>query len=304
MQKRGQGVTTIGWVLIELVLLAFLFVALFNYVGDVQDYEFFEKSYITKDLALLANTIQSIPGDVTFYYQQDKFPLWEYDFSFDNNEMAISEPGDLLYRVSYPYYLSTAYHTTLTPLLTPLQFVFVKEDSWFEVREHADISFFEKLECGDDVSTILDKDTIVIDSSMNEFSMTVENYLLGKVNYVKESSTNQGEDLSVIDEDTNLVISIKQNSEITEKMEVEAFIPGLDETKDQNAKLACLVLNQLLEYFPDIQINVPAYSNEDVLYGNPEGLALQLVFTNPKENAIDVASVINQGLDNYYQDVE
>lgn len=300
MNKRGQGTLLTSWIIIELVLLIILWYALFHYVGDVEDEDIFEKSYVVRDLALAAESVQSIPGDVTFYYYQDYFHLWDYDFYFEDNEVGISEPNDPVYRVTYPYYLSEVYYTILPTLQTPQQLVIVKDDNWFEVLEYADISFFEKLECSETPSLFFDKETLVIDAQGDEFSMLLEYYLKRKLGFTKTDITRTTEEpnYDVIEQSTNLLIGISLSAQESEKTQVSAYIPSAN--KEQNEKLACLILNSILTYFPDVEVSTPKEFDNEIFNTNTAGLALQLVFTNPQEDALDFAAAIEQGIEEYY----
>ena len=301
MGRRGQATLLSSWIIIELVLLLVLWFSIFNYVEDVKDGSIFEKSYVVRDLSLATETVQSVPGDLTFYYYQDYLNLWDYDYYFANNEIGISEPNDLTYRITYPYYLSTKYYTTLQNMYSPLQLIVLKEDKWFEITEYADVSFFEKLQCPDTATLFFNKDTLVIDSSLDEFPLGLEAYFRAKLDFTKKSTTRQGAtyEFDVIEEDTNLLLSLDKSDEVTDKTAVTVKIPLTN--KEQNEKLACLILNSLLNYFPEIEITAPQESNDEVLNKNPNGLAIQLIFTNPTQNAYEIGAAIEQGIQEYYQ---
>jgi hypothetical protein len=68
MQKRGMLTYK---ALIELFISIMLVVAFIHVGKAIGTGEFYHKAAIAKDLALVVEQLQAMPGDVTFYYPQD-----------------------------------------------------------------------------------------------------------------------------------------------------------------------------------------------------------------------------------------
>lgn len=55
----------------ELLLAFIVAFALFNFVNDIIKQTIFEKNYLTRDLALIINTLYAAPGEVVYNYDED-----------------------------------------------------------------------------------------------------------------------------------------------------------------------------------------------------------------------------------------
>lgn len=62
-----------------------------SYIDSVAEDTMFEKSYLSKDLALLTDTIYSSPGEVRYLYTNDKAELNKFEFEFSNQKVSVSE---------------------------------------------------------------------------------------------------------------------------------------------------------------------------------------------------------------------
>jgi N-acetylmuramoyl-L-alanine amidase len=93
MQKRGalEPSHHLLLFLFELFVVSMVFIGLLQYVDSIEQDTLFEKSYMSKDLALLVNTIQAAPGDVNYVYTHPKLPLTDFVFSFQDGRATIAE---------------------------------------------------------------------------------------------------------------------------------------------------------------------------------------------------------------------
>ncbi len=116
MQKRGsvlsckKGQIITRQMLIHLgmfAILAFIAVILFGYVRSIEKDTEFQKIFLSKDLAMLTNTIYSLPGDTKYSYSFDKVDLGQFNFelkaiSADNDVSVVSVESEKLAK-TYPY---------------------------------------------------------------------------------------------------------------------------------------------------------------------------------------------------------
>ncbi|MBS3121441.1 hypothetical protein J4434_00975 [Candidatus Woesearchaeota archaeon] len=110
MLKRGvfkdkRGISIDKLFLAEAILIAIVAIGIFAYINNLSENTLFEKKVIIRDLSLLANTIQSVPGNVYYeYIPSKKTKSKDYIYSFSDNMVTISENA---YKISYPLFYNT-----------------------------------------------------------------------------------------------------------------------------------------------------------------------------------------------------
>ena len=117
MQKRGnfnflnkKGTLITRQMLIHLGMLSLLVLVYFllkSYVTSVEKDTEFQKIFLSRDLALLTNTLYSVPGEVTYVYSFDKLDLSKFNFKFAEISISDDRPivvieGDKIPK-NYPY---------------------------------------------------------------------------------------------------------------------------------------------------------------------------------------------------------
>ncbi|MBN2457734.1 hypothetical protein JXB31_01225 [Candidatus Woesearchaeota archaeon] len=91
------------WTLVEIVLVLLVVLGLYSFVINVKENRFFERSALSKDIALLMDTMQSVPGDVYVSYVHSGIDMSKYTFNFQTNRIQV-EDSDSSASNSYPYY--------------------------------------------------------------------------------------------------------------------------------------------------------------------------------------------------------
>lgn len=110
MLKRGmfkdkRGISIDKLFLAEAILIAIVAIGIFAYINNLSENTLFEKKVIIRDLSLLANTIQSVPGNVYYEYMPSKkTKSKDYVYSFSDNVVTITEE---VYKISYPLFYNT-----------------------------------------------------------------------------------------------------------------------------------------------------------------------------------------------------
>lgn len=59
----------------ELFMVAFIGLAIFNFVKDAATQTVFEKNYLSKDISSLINTLYSSPGEIEYAYNENTKPF-------------------------------------------------------------------------------------------------------------------------------------------------------------------------------------------------------------------------------------
>jgi hypothetical protein len=114
--KRGLEHETF-FTMFDIILAVVVFIALLNYVVDVQKKTIFERNYLARDMALLINAVSAASGDLTYTYLEslsssvEKHP---YIFDFSGNKVGIKnlEEGNVM---QYPFAENTNMRASYSP---------------------------------------------------------------------------------------------------------------------------------------------------------------------------------------------
>lgn len=110
MTKRGRcrykrgSVKLSGWTIVEILFIVMIAMFIFSFVNSVKDSHIFRMSYLTKDMALLTDAVQSVPGDISYSYSQQNFNFSEYRYLISNVDVKIFQKDDEYTYQSYPYF--------------------------------------------------------------------------------------------------------------------------------------------------------------------------------------------------------
>ena len=101
MFKNKRGVSIDKLFLIESILILVVCVGMIVYVNNVFEETHFEKRIVVRDLSLTINTIESVPGNV-YYWYTPKIDIKDYDFKFFDNLVLVSEK--IVATLGYPFF--------------------------------------------------------------------------------------------------------------------------------------------------------------------------------------------------------
>lgn len=90
------------WLLIDLVVSIAVFIILMNYVNNVGESLTFERKFLSKDIALLIESLYASPGSVSLKYPQNTF--W-FSYKFEDNAVSVIERG-LLEKKAKEWFIS------------------------------------------------------------------------------------------------------------------------------------------------------------------------------------------------------
>lgn len=292
--------------LLEIVLLVAVVALFFYYHRNVQEDTLLTKSYVVRDVALLLETVQSVPGDVELYYSQPLFDIGAYHYKVNNNFFQIYEKEASVYGIYYPFFLDTNLLQTFNSYSfeEPAAFVLSKRNKELEVKEHGTIAWTQEeeeekekeekeLSCPAVSSTKTQKLSlvVVVEDAEESALAEVQTYLLEnpKIDFAKKES---GEQELVSATDLVLVLAKKPESGTA----VSVTIPA----DEQSEKLGCLLANSILSSFSDATLSLEK-SDDRVLTTNTEGLAVRLeIGEELLEDSSLLNNAIKEGLEEYY----
>ncbi len=291
MKKRGQILSYHA--LIELALLVFITAAFFYFHKTVQDNTVFEKSYVSRDIALLLETVQSVPGDVTIYYSQPQFDVGKYNYDFSDNLIQIYEEN-ILTSMYYPYFLDLSLTAPLPAFEKPAAFAITKKCNILNINEHTSIKRKKSVEltCLCNVST--KNNTLSLSVAGDSDTSKIQSYIINNpvIKFTKKYKEST--------KDTSLVLILSSGPEA----EITAYYPINDD--GQSEELACILANALykdiVDSVPDAIVECPRKSSDNALLVNTDGLAVELVIGKDLLSKTDILnSAIKKGLDEYYE---
>lgn len=293
MQKRGQ-LHLGNQVIIEVILLVLIIGVFFYFHTTVQKNTLYEQSYAARDLALLLETAQSVPGDISLFYSQPSFDVGKYSYDLSDHLLRVYETSPVT-AITYPFFLDLRLYQTLGVFEHPGAFYMNKEQGTLTVEEHGGLTLEEKkeLRCSSAASTKTSLLSFVVLTDETVFSK-VQGDLL---NNPKISFAKRNKEEGAITEQTNLVLvlSTQEGSDVT------AYIPQTAD--EQSEKLGCLIENNILAQFSGATLSEPLASQEEHLNENTNGLAVHLVIGNDLiTDSTKVSTAIKEGLEEYYHD--
>jgi len=281
MQKRGKKGTIneqLLLLIIDFVVIFIVWFALFHYVRSVERDTLFDKIYLSKDIALLTNTVYSSPGNLFYTYSSNKLNLSFFDFSFEDNLVTIEEhpKGNEL---SFPYATDLSFESKLPYMETPEKIEFAKTNNKVSVKDSLtynlnqlscpDIKIREKMEeqvividpgHGDDPEDLPPEETPRHEPGL-EFDNKKESSITVEIGWDRIAllndfiSTRDDERYVSLQErknsaeDANIIISIHIGNYSNNHNSVKAFIPYKTNKYLESKKLACKILNAFLSEF-------------------------------------------------------
>lgn len=289
LKKKGQLTNE---VIIEIVLLVFIASAFFYFHITVKNNTLFEKSYASRDMALLLETSQSVPGDIEVYYSQPTFDVGKYSYSFTDNLLQIYEPGNPVSAIYYPFYLDQSLQNFLSTFEQPAAFLISKQKGNIEVVEHGAIVQEKQiaLSCPSIISTKTEKLSMVVIADTAFAKIQTDLLNNPKIDFAKKNKEE-----SAISDQTNLVLVFSSGT----GSEISFTIPATDD--GQSEKLACLIANSLFEKFPDAIISNPTKSSDALLNKNTNGLAVGIIIGEDIASSNSFSNTLMTGLEGYYE---
>lgn len=300
--KRGVTLRAI----ITLVIIALL-LFLFPLVGKTFGKQLiFNKVYTTKDLALLVNAIYLVPGNVIVAYNSSTS---DFDFSFRENKVS-AYTGSVIDPTKASHWYVDVIDNPLDITLEQPEMIFLKKiNKKLEIDDEYASAVGLYMVCPEvKVGIAMNQVSLVIDPAGNSGDEKEEEDIFKKdlVTYSiadfvrkspelkfssktltrgKDSDKTEDERLEQIKKDTGLVLSITAGRYDKDEQPVRIFIPADEDRLAQNRRMACLIINQLVD---DDELRGLITSTEIIPYDFP------LLTKNDMENRLAlIASIGN-----------
>lgn len=281
--KRGNLTDLITQPIIKIIIIFLLiYPPLQLMINTVGDNKSFEKNFYARDIALLVDTLELLPGNMIVDYTVKE----EFDFELDENEVRVYEKGIDLYFGRYGFIEDKNIKIDYKKISIILE-KGEEEKRLIFSKLGNEINFNEKGISSEKISKISCSD-IGTKGDIKKKKV----YLDGdeKINgYLRNSHfINQ-----VVTEvkDADLVLSVNK-----EENDARVYINDNSANKEKSRKLACLILNQFSQYFENTQIMLDI-SGKDIL--NTNRVAVYLEVGEVDDDKASIA--IYEGVKEYYE---
>jgi N-acetylmuramoyl-L-alanine amidase len=340
--KKGQGEMEeeVYSVLIQVAILIMVVIAMMLYLKSVRDNTLFEKMYLSRDVALLMNTLYAAPENVGYVYAAGTTNLSKYTFKGEENYVAVNYEKDRSEQERYYKYASDFSFKENFPLIEDADMItFVKNDNLFKVGKDGTGSL-NSLICQEiDTSSKNWISKVIIDpghgydagspniqkmdigysnDKLTEYIFTTHvGTALKTFGYKLTRNSNyylpQDERLDVV-QTAETIISLHVGNYSADKNIAIAFISAKSLKQAESRKLACLILNNLLAQIAIENIAIIPVFPSDLSVDDPKHILLptkvavylELGNINNKAsvaalNPIEIANAINDALKVYYE---
>jgi len=143
--KKGMD-HELFFTIFDYILATVVIISLLAFVSDIAKKTIFEKNYLSRDTALLLNTLSSAPGEVSYTYIENMNML---NFQFLDGRATVSSQNQKEAPAWYPYAQNKHWGYSFTPSSAfdpwPNTLVFSKEKAHIGIKqtyhdhEHKDI---------------------------------------------------------------------------------------------------------------------------------------------------------------------
>ena len=97
--KKAQIEHEFYYIIAQMLLIVLIALSLFSFVGNVLENTLYEKNYLSKDIALIVDTIYSAPGDISYIYSGDTMG---FIIDFKPNNVFVYEELEMYEKLPYP----------------------------------------------------------------------------------------------------------------------------------------------------------------------------------------------------------
>jgi len=247
--KKGDMEQTIYFVIFEIILVAITAIALFNYTNNLAKSTSFEREAMSRDLALLIDTIYMAPGNLHYTYDNN-YTTFDFRVIFGNSIVEVSEEGKpitpFFYYGANPNIKMDAYQQTSKDV-----FSFSKSDN--EIKLNSE--FNKDLFYCPYVNTTKKDWSIVLDTDFS-YGIQRAQKITGTPNQKKET----------IKDKQNEIISFYMGDEESTQNPLKIYILSDSNQIAKSRKLACKIANWLMQgaktKFTSTEI-IPTYESKD-----------------------------------------
>lgn len=307
LNKRGDVEHHVYMTMIELVLVVMVAFGLLSFVDDKVSDRAFEKSYLSKDTALLINALYGSPQTVKFFYYslKDTTDPLQYVFAVTDNKMVVKEvPGEGFRPrpIHYPFAEDKNLETLFEQGGGKAQIIFRKNNIMITMGDAEPV---EKLKCPDISTTDADwkTKTIVIDQQDTRLSIS-QSFSDGTFDFISKSDRldSAAKKQRISNSEAALLISQK----VTNEPKITAYISFESQQRIESKKLACVILQKFNKQFSGNQLSIIPIVPSDhpdsdkFLLGTSRPSVLIEMNQAVKQDTAKVAIALGGALEEYY----
>jgi len=259
MKKRGSSnflnkkaqINQVYHILFQILIAIIVYWTLQHYIDSVAKDTLFEKSYLSKDLALLTDAIYSGPGEIRYLYTNERAELNKFEFDFNKQKVSVREIGvKEEIPLAFPYGEDLNLQFSGQIISKVNQIAFSKTKNKLEIYPNFKAKV-KKLVCPDiNTKSDLKQLSILIYSEKTELKENIGKALAEKLKpNFKEVVYLDIEEAKKRSKDFNLIFGIDFNWDDKDRNIITASVFALDskEAKEKSQKLACKIVNRLIE---------------------------------------------------------
>ncbi len=320
IKKRGTGDIESYFVLLKIIIAIGVVFSMYAYISSIQRDTFFDKLYLSRDIAFLMDSVYSSQG--RFYIEYKRDMLKNYDVEFLKQRVKIIENNTDSKKKSliiYQFAEDLNYKTRANKISNSNKITFQKSNNILEISKELK-NKIKLISCPEtEINDNIQNTKILIDvndDGKNKLIPTIEHILQSKI---KNSKTTKGKarlEIEKLIEESNVIISVRLNEK--ENNEVKAYISSSPSPEDKDIlkkrnRLACLIINELIsidslfEGGNIIETNPKYLKEEDktILDNNKISIIVSIEIQNIK-NLKDIATIrqigesIYKGITTYY----
>jgi hypothetical protein len=224
----NKGLEFSYWILVEAVVISLAMVFMFQYISGISDDTLIEEQMLARDLALMANTANSIKGELEFEYQSDA-NLSRYAYAFAE-AATVRKPGEEV-SASYPLYVDSHISNSLGVITRPDSIFFFKSRNSFSITD----DLHEQSGCPDTRTSL---ELVQIDSDDASYEVIEDILRRGSgfaVQSTRSESSTYADRLKAANPQADAIVSVRKGSPLIMKAN-----EGLE-----TEKLACIMQKNL-----------------------------------------------------------
>lgn len=257
--RHKKGIEMSLWILLEALVIAVFIILSYQWIDQVDDDTIFEQRFLARDIALMANTIGSLPN------AEYEYNLTQFEVGFNDGVTIKKEQIE----ATYPFYIDNDIPSQFMDSVTTDRLVFTK-GTVFQIHNGE----LQQQACPDFKTTV---SFIVYDPNSAADYAVLQAAVINKPN----SFTQQNDPISpqarlaAIPDNTDVLVSLKAGE------------PKIEASKtDESRKLACL-LKEYLKY--------PVVETDDELLSKVDGAAVRIHY----QESDGISSAISAAVRHY-----
>jgi len=278
-KKKGQTVTSL-WILIEAVLITLATLIFFQYILSVENNTLFEQKFLARDVALMANTMAGIPGEMRYEYISEA-NISKFVYIFKEDKVQVNAKDSSI-QSSYPFYHDSEMNIDYKDLDSPKKLTFARTESSLKINENIKqekVNVCEKVE-GKKFGIV----TVDYDDDSKAYADALMAKLGANPNIVaglaRTEDSTESERIESI-KSAEMLISFGKDSDVVKYAKRE---------EDSARYLACLITKNM-----KTQGSTATFTSTDTVMVSNVGIGIRILAeSDPDKVAVSIASALRE----------